>query len=397
VTAGPLSPHASEGRVPIRTPSSASEGAECAWRWETLLHFHAVQAIESEWRALLGQGRFCVGPTWVLTSLEQNASRTQPVVITARDDAGLLVGVAPFEAHGAELTFAGQDAGADHLDVLALPQHGLPFARGVLARFAEGPWSRMRLRHVAEEASLRRALQERRWRCAHAERAASVAPWIDATGSFEEWMQRSFGRKQRHEARRIVRRFREQPNAVVERVTRPQEVESALACLFELHERSFAAQGKATVFQGPAVRRFHVGLAQRAVADGSLWLATLKLDGVPLACFYGFRSLGTLHHFQSGVDPTRRSFGPGTVLRWITLEEDVFGQGLSAYDFMDGDEAYKFEWTDRVRTLFDIVVERPSPWGRLRTLVRRGWHRGRRLARSLIRTTSGPRSDRPTP
>jgi CelD/BcsL family acetyltransferase involved in cellulose biosynthesis len=118
-----------------------------------------------------------------------------------------------------------------------------------------------------------------------------------------------------------------------------------------LHAAAFAARGQPTVFQGERVRAFHTALAKQAAMDGSLWLTTLKTGGVPLAAFYGFRWKGVLHHFQSGVDPARRSFGPGNVLRSIALEEDVFGAGLVDYDFMDGDEAYKSGWTDGARAL----------------------------------------------
>jgi CelD/BcsL family acetyltransferase involved in cellulose biosynthesis len=124
------------------------------------------------------------------------------------------------------------------------------------------------------------------------------------------------------------------------------------------------------VFQGDRVRRFHAALAKQAAMDGSLWLATLKTGGVPLAAFYGFRWKGVLHHFQSGVDPSKRSFGPGNVLRAIALEEDVFGAGLTDYDFMDGNEAYKSGWTDKVRVLYDVVVEKPTVLGRARALLR---------------------------
>jgi CelD/BcsL family acetyltransferase involved in cellulose biosynthesis len=170
--------------------------------------------------------------------------------------------------------------------------------------------------------------------------------------------------------RRTVKRFREHPASAVERVTTPAGVDAGLAGLMTLHAAAFAARGQPTVFEGDRVRAFHTALAKQAAMDGSLWLATLKTGGVPLAAFYGFRWKGVLHHFQSGVDPAKRSFGPGNVLRSIALEEDVFGAGLTDYDFMDGDEAYKSGWTDKVRVLYDVVVEKPTLLGRARTLLR---------------------------
>ena len=354
-----------------------------AWTWQTVTDLGALRALEPEWRSLTGARRFFAGPAWVLTWLEQQGAGARPAVFTAHDGAGRLVGVAPFVERGRTLVFPGQDEGADHLDVAARAEDALPFARGVLARFAAGPWARLALRHVADDAALRLALRERGWRTAHVERAASSAPWIDTHGTFEGWLQRWFDKKARHEGRRTTKRFRELPGAVVQRVAAPEAVEAGLDALLSLHAQAFAAKGEPTVFAGPRVRAFHVALARRAAAEGSLWLAALQAEGRTLAVFYGFRWQGVLHHFQSGVDPAKRSFGPGNVLRWIALEEDVFGAGLVDYDFMDGTEAYKWDWTNRERLLFDVVVDKPTLLGRVRTAGRAAVGLAREVARDV--------------
>ncbi len=340
------------------------------WRWEVLNDPVELARLEGPWRALLGPRRFFVGPTWVLGWLDAAPPGTRLVAFVARDGAGALRGLATFVERRGALSFPGQGEGADHLDVVAAPQDALPFARGLLARFAAGPWRRLTLAHVADDAALRLAVRERGWRGLFAERSASVAPWIETTGTFDGYLARGFDKKQRHENRRVVKRFREQPGATVERVTDPDRAEGALDLLLELHARAFRARGAATVFQGERVRALHRAVLRRAARDGSLWLRLLRQGDEPLAAYYGFRWAGVLHHLQSGVDPARRSFGPGKVLRLIALEEDVFGQGIVDYDFMDGDEPYKREWTSRRRLLFDLTVERPGLGGRLRTLGR---------------------------
>ena len=40
---------------------------------------------------------------------------------------------------------------------------------------------------------------------------------------------------------------------------------------------------------------------------------------------------------------------------------------------MDGDEPYKAEWTDKKRVLYDLVVEKPTAWGRTKTIARGLW------------------------
>jgi glycosyltransferase involved in cell wall biosynthesis/CelD/BcsL family acetyltransferase involved in cellulose biosynthesis len=351
----------------------------------------AVRALEPEWRGLGRPWRFFAGPTWTLAWLDWAGADAKPVVLAVRDGAGRLVGVAPF-AHepGGRLGFVGRALGADHLDVAARPEDGLAVARAVLSWWRASGHGPLALGHLAEDAWLRLVLREPAWRRAHSERAASTAPWIDTHGTFDAWLARTFDRKQRHEFRRLAKRVRESEQASIERAAAPSQAAAAIETLMTLHARRFAAQGRSTVFQGASIAAFHRGLCERLLAlpaDGpeGVWLPILHDAGRPLAAFYAFRFHGVMHHFQSGIEPEARAQGPGTVLRTIGLEEDVFGRGLEAYDFMDGDEAYKDDWTDLRHVLFDVVVDRPTPLGRARALVRTTEGFARRAAKSLLR------------
>ena len=176
-------------------------------------------------------------------------------------------------------------------------------------------------------------------------------------------------RKRRHELRRATRRFLERPGAGVHHVTDPAEVGPALRALFALHKQRFAALGSTSGFEGAGREAFHHALAPALLAAGQLFLVRLRAGGTDKAIYYGFRSGGRLMHYQSGIDGSEAGTSPGTILRALVLERDVFDAGLEVFDFLDGDEAYKLDWaTDRVR-LFDVVVRRRTLEGRLRALA----------------------------
>jgi CelD/BcsL family acetyltransferase involved in cellulose biosynthesis len=140
--------------------------------------------------------------------------------------------------------------------------------------------------------------------------------------------------------------------------------------LFDLHGRRFERQGLATAFRGEPLRALHRSLAASLAKDGHLLLSFLRQGGKDVAAYYGFRWGGKVYHFQSGIDPAAEHGSPGTVLRMLTLQEDVFGAGLAEFDFLDGDEAYKFQWATGVRRLFDVDLFRPSALGRAAALAR---------------------------
>jgi CelD/BcsL family acetyltransferase involved in cellulose biosynthesis len=118
------------------------------------------------------------------------------------------------------------------------------------------------------------------------------------------------------------------------------------------------------------VRAFHRRLAPRLAAAGALSLVFLRAGGRDVAVEYGFRSGSSLLAFQSAFVETGDVESPGSALRAILLEEDVFGRGFAEYDLLDGDEPYKRDWASGARRLFDVEVFRPGWPGHARALAR---------------------------
>ncbi len=372
----------------------APPAAPVALSWSDVSDLDALEALAPAWRALTGPGRFFTGPDWTIEWLRRMGSGAPPPARGARDAAGALAGVLPLARVGrGVLTVCGARAGADHVDVVAAPGLEGAVAAGALDRLAEGGWRRVRLPHLAEDGALRLEVRRRRFALPYGERLATTCPYVDASGStWDEYLARRFSRHRRHEVRRMVRRALEgdgTPGSAcsVDRVVDPAACEGAVRRLFDLHERRFLGAGRATAFSGERLRAFHAALARRLAESGSLFLLFLRRGGRDLAAYYGFRSAGRVHHFQSGIDPEAEG-SPGTVLRAVALERDVFGAGLTEFDFLDGDEAYKFHWATGVRRLFDVDVYPPTRVGRgvalamgaarlARNVVRARWRRAR--------------------
>ena len=142
-----------------------------------------------------------------------------------------------------------------------------------------------------------------------------------------------------------------------------------------LHERRWGLTGGYADRQQLALtRRFAASCAR----DGTLWLATLDLDGEPAAAWYGFSQGDTLYYYQGGFDPKWRKEGVGQVLHGLVIQRAI-ESGIGRYDFLRGDEPYKKEWAHASRTCYEWCVFRPG----LRGLLLRGldWlalRRGRR-------------------
>ncbi len=354
---------------------------DAALRWEVVDDLQALTALAPAWQALLRPGQFFLGPDWVLSALGHAPDAGRPHVLVARTPDGALAGLLPLaDVGGGVLEVAGRRFGGDHIDVVAAPERAHAVAEGALRRLAGMPWKRIALEHLAEDGALRLAV----WRGDHAlpwrELLATVCPYVPVSGTHAAFEREQLSSSFRRNVRRYTRRFEETPGARVERITDPAAMPAAIDRFYALHARRFDERGEASSVTD-ALRGFHRALAGRAALGGRAVLTFLCIDERDIACEYAFVDHGVRYAFQGGQDASAPVQSAGTVLRGLVLRDEVFAAGLSSYDLLDGDEGYKAHWTRDARRLFDVVLHRRGPAGRLA----RACTTGAALAKDLLR------------
>jgi CelD/BcsL family acetyltransferase involved in cellulose biosynthesis len=151
----------------------------------------------------------------------------------------------------------------------------------------------------------------------------------------------SLSGKHRHELTRKLRRFdREAPNGRVTWASTPAEIESRLDAFLALHRRS--REGKAR-FMDARMERFFRRAIPALAARGGARLAFLELPDGPVATFVTLEWDGTVGLYNSGFQPERAALSPGLVLLSHVIR-DAIARGLRRFDFLRGEERYKFEF-----------------------------------------------------
>jgi CelD/BcsL family acetyltransferase involved in cellulose biosynthesis len=107
---------------------------------------------------------------------------------------------------------------------------------------------------------------------------------------------------------------------------------------------------------------FHREFAARAFERGWLRLWFLEVEGRAVAAWYGFRFGDVEWYYQSGRDPEWDRSSVGLTLLARTLQ-GAFDDGISAYAFLRGDEAYKQRFATRDEGLETVALAR-GPRGR---------------------------------
>jgi CelD/BcsL family acetyltransferase involved in cellulose biosynthesis len=161
--------------------------------------------------------------------------------------------------------------------------------------------------------------------------------------------------KDRHELRRKLRRIERQwREAGVRSHASAEDLEAAMSSFLALHRKS--KTGKAR-FMDARMERFFRHVAFALAARGWLRLWFLEHDGAAVASFFCLEFAGNVGLYNSGFDPAHASLSPGIVLLCHVIR-DAIERGFARFDFLRGEEPYKYAFGAVPEELVNLVVAR---------------------------------------
>ena len=274
-------------------------------------------------------------------------SETELVLVSA-SEAGRLIGIAPLFAADHDgrkaLLLLGSIEISDYLDVLVRAADVQRFVNGLLDFLGSVPILKdlpLDLYNVAETSPTLPAIgavaESRGW--IHSEEIFRPCPQIALDGDFEAFLS-GLDKKQRHEIRRKVRRAAEGSTpAQFELVEDRALLDSGIEEFLEL----MAHDDDKARFLTTAMRK-HMRSFMRVAWEGRyLWLAFLTIGGVRAAAAFSFDYGNRLWGYNSAVNRDFLALSPG----WVLLAHQIqwaCDHGRTHFDFMRGDEAYKYRF-----------------------------------------------------
>lgn len=170
-----------------------------------------------------------------------------------------------------------------------------------------------------------------------------VSAVLSLAGSYDEHLA-ALGSKERHETRRKGRRF----EAVFgePRLIRDRSIQG-LGVFIDMHR---AAPGDKGSFFDEDMREFFAALLD---VEGAALDMMVARDGTPVAAAFGFEDDDTYYLYNAAFDPAAGRASPGAVLV-DRLIDAAIASGRCRFDFLKGDEAYKFRIGAAPRPLFRV-------------------------------------------
>jgi len=273
----------------------------------------------------------------------------------------------------AKAVFMGASYHADYATLLASPADLPAVARAVVQSLAEQPdpehgdqlWDVVDLRRLrADDASLpavedafRDAAETHQWRVVREEEDVCPVATLPADGDWEAYLA-SLDKKSRHEIRRKMRRA-ESSGPLEFRLVDPTP--EAVDVFIDLHQSRWGDEG---LFPdtpgGERSLRFLHRLAELETAEGDgrqLQLGRMDAGGRLVFATVGFDDGTTCYFYNAGMDPEARELSPG-VTGTAAYLRDRLAAGRRRFDFLRGNESYKYEWGAVDEPIHRLLVSR---------------------------------------
>lgn len=364
----------SAGALSARSAVGSLTVSECATT-------EAFRALASEWDDLLersGSRSACLAWGWLFAWWSRFQKGRTLKILTVRDVARRLVGVAPFcvQSEGRvaplrALSFLGTErVSSDYLDIIAESgrEEGVSAALWDALRADRGSWDLLRLTDLLDD-----SLVLRLWKPSGKsqgfmvdEKHCQLCPYLPLAETVEAF-RKSLGSSQRQNLRKKGKRL-EEAGVTFGAIEDVQALPAALERFYELHRARWRTKGMTGNFEDPRVLAFHEEVVRLLSPTGKMRLYELRAGSRMIAGLYGLQLKDTFFCYQTGFDPTPPSpdlpatkYSPGVVMIGRCME-DAVQRGLRVFDFMRGPEPYKFEWTRQCRETKTLTLVPPENW-----------------------------------
>jgi CelD/BcsL family acetyltransferase involved in cellulose biosynthesis len=280
-------------------------------------------------------------------------------IVAGRDDAGTLIGIAPWFIEAGTRTMRGIGCVdvTDYLDVIAPAEHREAFFGEVVNLLAAkaDQFSTLDLCNIPQESEtldvLPRFLTDRGFSLQIKQQ--EVCPFIALPEDFEGYLAQ-LDKKQRHECRRKLRRIEENKADKIAWyiVGREHNLDEEIDKFLDLMRASHPE--KAEFLKNEQHLTFFRTMVHQVARCGWLQLSFLTVNDMPVSTYMNFDFNNRILVYNSGLLPEGYSqFSPGIVLLLYNIQHAIELR-RPVFDFLRGNEEYKYRMGGKDRPVMNL-------------------------------------------
>ena len=333
--------------------------------------------MESDWNSLLSR---CPNPSifstfeWLSTWWTHFKAGRELFIVVAEED-GEVAGIAPLAITrgrlGNVLQFLGQQS-SDYGDFIVPGESGSCLTSLLSSVFSSREWEVASLAGIPGDSSSFDALVSS-WEGARngaQYRPSVVSPYLRLGQSWEHYRS-GLRKKLVADTDRQMRRLQQVGNLSFQRCSRDEDIDQYVDEMVLLKRARYRATGAKDIFQDGKLEGFYRDVSRKLLRRGWLDLSYMELNGIPLALHFGFIYSGRFHYYMPSFRQEYASFSPGRLLTFHLLK-NAFESELDEFDFLTGDDQYKYDWTGDIRTVYAFSAQQGGLRSKLLHQLREG-------------------------
>ncbi len=319
------------------------------------------QQLWKDWETLLSE---CPGqrvfqtPTWHHLWWQEMANGAELHLTSFRED-GRLVGLAPLMCKSDSLSFLGDTDLWDYHDFVVAPGRDKDFFPYLFDVLERQPWRVFTLTSVPDTSTSLAYLSELCTTRGYTfeQTLEDVAPGLALPATWDEYLA-LLSKKDRHELRRKLRRLEGQANFKWYACpSSPQDAGAFNRDLTDFFTLMGQSRAEKADFLTADREAFFRRMATRLAEAGLLRLFFMEVEGKRVASAWCFDYSSTRFLYNSGYNPGYSHLSVGLLLNAMSLRQAI-EEGKGYFDFLRGNEPYKYDLGAKDVQLYRIVIRR---------------------------------------
>lgn len=267
-----------------------------------------------------------------------------------------LIGIAPLRRVGDKITFLGTDKigekgdlVTDFGDIVCQKGKEKEVWENVLQALKELGVQIIELDYLREYSLSFKILSEKHQSTQMMDiQTPDVAPFIDLPKTFEEYLA-FLNRKDRHELKRKLRRLEGMGYEIIISQNPTKDIEEFI----RLHKVSTEDKDK---FMTEEMATFFRRITEKLLVKNCIEIVFMLINGVKVSSTFSFLCHNEYWLYNSGFDRNFEYNAVGLLLKALTIKMAI-EKGLTKYNFLRGNERYKYDLGAKDERLYRITVE----------------------------------------
>jgi CelD/BcsL family acetyltransferase involved in cellulose biosynthesis len=319
------------------------------------------ESLADHWQRLIegcNEPTFFDSQAWQKTWWSEFHGDSELKLLVVRSESGDVNMIAPLMIDGSEISFLGSTDLVDYHDFLTRDRLTPNCIQSIVSHIDEmTEIDKILLQSLPGNSptitQFREAAEQAGWNVELEQE--DVAPRLDLPSTWDEYVS-SLRKKDRHELRRKLRRLEAAGEVRQIELSDPVEVEEAMADFMRLHRMSTPDKNE---FMTADREQFFCKAAVELARQGSTRLCFLEVDGEREATSLSFVSGNVRYLYNSGYNPAQSKLSVGLLNHALAIKSSIEA-GHRVFDFMRGNESYKYHLGGIDRQVFALTATRRS-------------------------------------